>query len=107
MKNIKIKPLSVNKAWQGKRFKTIDYTRFERYLMYLLPKKVKIPEKIELRIKWGLSSKLADIDNPLKPFIDVLQKKYKFNDNQIFRLIVEKEETKKGDEFIAFEIVEF
>ena len=34
---IKIKPLSVNKAWQGKRFKTREYKSYEELLLYLFP----------------------------------------------------------------------
>lgn len=72
-------------------------------LMTLKPGNV--PEgKIELNILVGLSSKNADIDNVLKPFIDILQKKYLFNDKNIFKLAIEKEIVKKGEEFIDFKI---
>ena len=36
---INIKPLSVNKAWQGKRFKTKKYKAFETELLLKLPHK--------------------------------------------------------------------
>lgn len=104
---IKIKPLSVNKCWQGKRYKTIDYKRFEKDALLLLPKKLEIPKgKLKIYIKWGFSSSASDYDNPIKPFQDILQLKYKFNDNRIFKAIIEKEIVKKGDEFIEFEINE-
>jgi len=35
---INYKPLSVNEAWQGKRFKTKAYKDYEKSLMLLLPK---------------------------------------------------------------------
>jgi Holliday junction resolvase RusA-like endonuclease len=60
--------------------------------------------ELELDITFGLSNRAADIDNPLKCFIDVLQKKYGFDDKMIYRLIVNKVITKKGEEFIEFEI---
>jgi hypothetical protein len=41
---IKIKPLSVNKAWQGKRFKTNEYKQYEKEVSLLLPSHLKIPE---------------------------------------------------------------
>lgn len=101
---ININPISVNKCWQGKRFKTQDYKRYEKELLYLLPK-LTIPEgELFIKIVFGFSSKLKDIDNPLKPFLDILQLKYKFNDRDIYKLNVEKEIVKKGAEFINFEI---
>ena len=41
---IKIKPLSVNDAWQGRRFKTDNYKKYERDLMLILPSSVVVPE---------------------------------------------------------------
>ena len=105
--NIKIKPLSINEAWQGKRFKTNKYNTYETELLLLLPK-FKLPkEPYELNIVFGLSSKLADVDNPVKCLIDILQKKYNFNDKLIFKLLVIKQLTKKGDEFIKFNILNY
>ena len=97
---INIVPLSVNKAWQGKRFKTKEYLKFERDMLLLLPK-FKIPEApISLSINYGFSSPLSDIDNPTKLVIDIMQKKYKFNDRDIFELILTKEIVNIGKEFI-------
>lgn len=101
---VDIKPLSVNEAWQGRRVKTDKYRSFERDVLLLL-KPMKIPEgKLELYIKWGFSSAGSDWDNPIKPFQDILQKKYNFNDNRVARAVVEKVKVKKGEEFIEFEI---
>ena len=101
---IKIKPLSVNQCFQGRRFKTSKYTKYERDVMLML-KPIKIPESpLKIEIKYGFSSKLADIDNPCKPFLDILQKKYKFNDRDIYELIQKKEIVLKGEEFIEFKI---
>ena len=101
---IKIKPLSVNDCWQGRRFKTKAYNDYEKELFYLLPKKLKIPKgkKLKLRIWWGFSSKASDIDNPVKPLLDILQKKYGFNDKSIYQMVVEKEDVGKGEEYIIF-----
>jgi len=103
---IKVKPLSVNRVWQGKRFKTQDYKAYEQEVMYLLPP-LEIPEgKLYVKYTFGLSSKNSDIDNPVKPFTDILQKKYGFNDRQIYKMELEKEDVKKGEEFIKFLIEE-
>jgi len=104
---VNIKALSVNKCWQGKRFKTPDYKKYEKILMLILPPHFIIPKgQFHLDVIFGLSSKLNDIDNGLKPFIDILQKKYGFNDRNIYKLTVEKIIVKKGAEFIDFKIKE-
>ena len=106
MYKINVHALSVNRCWQGRRFKTKDYENYEKELSFLLPRELKVPkkEKLQLTILFGLSNKMNDIDNGLKPFIDVLQKNYDFNDKMIYRLLVQKEDTKKGEEFISFNI---
>lgn len=101
---INIKPLSVNQSWKGRHFKTAAYKAYEQTLMYTLPKLVIPSGSLILRIKVGFSSKGSDIDNVLKPFLDVLSKKYGFNDNRIYKLEIEKRDVKKGSEYIDFEI---
>lgn len=102
---INIKPISVNKCWQGRRFKTKSYKQFEKDLLALLPNDYEIPTgDLKIALKWGFSSKLSDWDNPIKPIQDILQKKYDFNDCRIFRATVEKEIVKKGEEYIEFKI---
>jgi Holliday junction resolvase RusA-like endonuclease len=101
---INIRALSVNKCWQGRRFKTPTYKAYEQELIYQLPK-IEIPRgKKSLLVKVGFSSKLSDIDNIAKPLIDILQKKYFFDDKDIYYLEIIKEDVKKGEEYIAFEI---
>ena len=101
---LKVKPLSVNEAWQGRRFKTEKYISYEEILLYMLPK-IQVPAgKLKLKIVFGMSSKASDIDNPVKPFIDILQKKYGFNDKNIYKLEVEKQDVEKEQEFTEFEL---
>ena len=101
---VNIKPLSVNVAWQGRRFKTDKYKAYEIELLLKL-KKMEIPNgKLSLKVKFGHSNSLSDIDNSLKPFIDILQKKYSFNDRDIYHLEVLKEIVPVGKEFIKFKI---
>lgn len=104
---VKIKPLSVNQAWQGKRYKTPKYKAWEKELLLKLkPCKIDLKARLSVFIEFGYSSSLSDIDNGLKPFLDVLQKKYKFNDRNIYSLEVRKTIVKKGSEFIKFNILE-
>jgi len=105
MITINIKPLSVNGAFQGKKFKTPKYKAFETEMLYKLPKlEINPADKLKLSIVFGFSNKLSDIDNPVKMLSDCLVKKYGFDDRQIYELHVIKEIVKKGSEFISFEI---
>jgi len=110
---IKIKPLSVNQAWQGRRFKSQLYTWYEEMLLGnakkriqgILPDYVHISDgELSLSLEFGVSNIGSDWDNPIKPFLDVLQKKYGFNDNRIYHAEVTKKKVKKGEEYIKFSI---
>lgn len=104
MNKINIKPLSVNEVWQGKRFKTTAYKSYEKSLLLLLPN-FEIPKgKLKIYFEFGFSNSQSDIDNPVKPILDILQKKYGFNDSQVYEMNVKKEIVKKGSEYIKIEI---
>ena len=104
---IKIKALSVNKAFQGRRFKTKEYKNFETELLYRL-EPYEIPDgRLELFLEVGISSKLADIDNIQKPFIDILQKKYNFNDKRIYGIIAHKVDVLKSEEYIDWNLLPY
>jgi len=101
-----IKPLSVNQSWKGRRFKTDLYRKYERDVCMILPR-IKVPEGfLSLRLEFGFSNAASDIDNPVKPFIDCMQKKYGFNDRQIKELYVRAYDVKKGGEYIKFDLRE-
>ena len=101
---IKIKPLSVNQAWQGRRFKTQKYKAYESELLSKL-KGADVPDGLlDVFLELGFSNKASDIDNPVKLILDILQKKYQFNDNKIYRLEIKKKIVKKGDDYIKFKI---
>ena len=105
MKRLDIKPLSVNECWQGKRFKTKKYKQYEKDCLLILPY-LEVPEgELIVKYTFGFSSILSDWDNPIKPFQDILQKKYNFDDKYIVKAIVEKVKVKKGKEFIEFSIL--
>lgn len=80
-----IKPLSVNHCRQGRRFKTKAYLLYEKTLLQLLPElEIKNHCPIVLIIHYYFSNIASDIDNPTKPLLDILQKKYWFDDKYIF-----------------------
>lgn len=105
MEKLNIKPLSINEAFQGRRFKTPKYDKYIKDVLLMLPNTLYIPkDNIKLFIEFGYSNSLSDIDNGLKCFIDCLQKKYGFNDKLINELNVRKIKVAKGYEHIIFEI---
>lgn len=99
MITIELKPLSVNEAWQGKRFKTSRYDKYERDCLLLLPPLVLPEPPYKVQIEFGFSNKASDIDNPIKMTLDILQKKYKFDDKEIYELNVKKTIVRKGHEY--------
>lgn len=102
MIKIRIKPLSVNEAWQGKRYKTDKYKAYEKCVLFSLPP-LQIPKGPKtVYYTFGLSSVLSDLDNPVKLFQDILQKKYGFNDSEIYKAVIEKKIVSKGQEYLAF-----
>ena len=99
-----IKPMSVNTAWQGRRFRTDTYKKYQRDIAMILPK-FEVPEGLlELWLEFGFSNSLSDFDNPIKPFVDCLQKQYGFNDRRIKRAHIEVFNVSKGEEFITFDL---
>jgi Holliday junction resolvase RusA-like endonuclease len=102
---IKLQTLSVNKAWQGKRFKTAEYKKYEQDALFLMPKIIVPPGRLKLILEIGFSNIQSDIDNPVKMILDILQKKYWFNDSNIWELSVTKHKVNKGSEFFSYEFI--
>lgn len=98
---VRCKPLSQNKTTLGRKVKSPEYRDYERNLISLLPPMVIPDGPLVLKLLVTYSSAASDIDNALKPFIDVLQKRYDFNDNRIYELRVRKRVC-KGKEGIKF-----
>jgi len=95
------KPLSVNQAWQGKRFKTPAYKEYEKAMLFMMPKaKVDTEEMLRVEFFFGFSNRASDLDNPVKLLMDIAQKKYGFNDKNVFEMNIRKCIVKKGEEFI-------
>jgi Holliday junction resolvase RusA-like endonuclease len=99
------KPLSVNLAWQGKRFKTPAYKSYEKEMLLRMPAgKVAEDQMLRIEFFFGFSNAASDLDNPIKLLLDLAQKKYGFNDKMVYELNVRKCIVKKGDEFISMGI---
>ena len=99
------KPLSINEAWQGKRFKTPTYKVYEEAILLQMPKgKIDVEQMLRIEFFFGFSNKASDLDNPVKLLLDIAQKKYGFNDKNVFELNVRKCIVNKGEEFIQMGI---
>jgi Holliday junction resolvase RusA-like endonuclease len=104
MHRVPIKPLSVNRSYQGRRFATPELKAYKEVLGYLLPV-MKVPMgQLKVHYIFGVSSKASDGDNLIKSFQDTLCEKYGVNDRDIFEWRVEKVIVPKGKEYVAFEI---
>lgn len=83
---IEIKPLSVNKAWQGKRFKTQDYKSFEQEFLYTIGKHKMVKGEIEVVLEFYIKNdKATDIDNCVKTCLDCIVKAGMIEDDRKIR----------------------
>ncbi len=104
MIKVVIKPLSINKAWQGKRFKTPAYSKYTNDLLFILPP-FKLPEPpYHILFEFGFSSTLSDWDNCIKTTQDAIAERYGFNDKLIRKGTVTTQIVKKGQEYFKFDI---
>lgn len=102
---VQIKPLSINKAFQGRRFKTVEHKAYEQELLLKLPyHKIKDNTPFFLKVEAGLSSKNSDLSNVLKLLEDILCKKYNIDDRFTYKIYMEKKIVQKGEEYLKIEI---
>lgn len=104
---LELKPLSVNEAWQGRRYKTIAYKMFEEDALKLLRHKDKIEGEVEVYYTFGLKNYgITDVDNLIKPLQDILVKAgYIEDDRKVVKVTAMK---KRADEdFIGFSITPY
>lgn len=105
---LRVKPLSVNEVRQWKRFKTKSYKNYELLMFSLLPDNVKVPNGVPLRIEMerGFWTIASDITNPTKPLLDILSKKYGFNDKYVFETLEVKKVVWEWNQYIHIKIIE-
>lgn len=102
---IPVKPLSVNEAYTGRRFKTKAYQAYCKEVSFNLKPGLIKYEKVRIEVIWYLSNAAADCTNPIKLFEDILQAKYEFNDNRVYSVEMNKVIVPKGKEAIYFKIM--
>ena len=73
MIELKYKPLSVNICWQGKRFKTTEYKKYERDLLMILPQIkdlnddeafIRLSNEVLAQLGWKVGDEIS-IDIPM------------------------------------------
>ena len=105
-----IKPLSINIAYYRNKQKSSAYRLYEdewqTYLAGLsMPDDIIVKDmKFAITMNFGFSNKAADVDNPIKPLIDVMQNWMGFNDKQVYTVKAYKHLTKRGKEFTDIKI---
>lgn len=103
-----VKPLSMNELFRGRRFRTRDYDSYELLVSRAMRGwEPELYDKMRIVITVGLSNRNADLDNCLKGFIDIVQKRLGFNDSRIYRIEAQKTIVPKGEEFVDLEILPF
>lgn len=103
--HVNMKPMSVNGAWQGRRFKSDEYKAYTDSCMSILPN-IELPlPPYRINFTFGVSNPASDWDNPVKPIQDILQSRYKFNDKDIYEAFVKKVIVPKRMEYFEFEIL--
>jgi Holliday junction resolvase RusA-like endonuclease len=105
MIKLKIKCLSLNQAYSGRRFATDELEAYKLEISLLAPKLL-VPDdfRLEAEYEFGVSQKNIDVDNQIKAFQDTLADIYGFNDNRIYKIVASKVDVPKGKEYIAFNI---
>lgn len=85
---IKVKPLSANQCWQGRRYKTRKYDDYIKECLLLLPKRDQIKGECGIKIVFALEKpKRQDVDNFLKPLLDIITKKGYIEDDRFVQEI--------------------
>ena len=109
MYQIDIQPLSVNKAFQGRRYKTREYNQYSMVLSAFLARlqlpKIPEGEPFYLYLEFG-TTKQQDASNGIKLFEDVLCEHMGINDRNVMAIFVRKVITKRSDSYIRFNIFE-
>ena len=89
-----IAPLSVNKAWQGRRFKTPEHKAWERAVLLSLPKRDMVRGLVRVTYEFGLTPRtfaITDTGNLEKCFTDCLVKRgYIEDDRYIIEMALRK-----------------
>ena len=105
-KKLKVKPVSVNEAWQVRgfrKFKSAKYNAFQKEVFLQLGDQkwpFELDQFTSCIVKVGFSNRQSDLDNALKPLFDTLSSHYGWNDNKIYKINAQKLIVPKKEEYI-------
>jgi len=104
---IYITPMTINQAWQGRKYKTPKYADYIDDVLELLPENETIEGYVAIYLTFYLNNrrfKTADVDNFIKPIFDILVKKGYIEDDRKV-LVVRAEKLPHTEEKIKIEII--
>lgn len=89
---ILMKPLSINAAYQGRRYRTPTYKKYQEDMHLLLPKKKMLEGQIGVLLTFRVKyPAMCDVDNFIKPILDIIvQKGYIYDDRRVYFLQAQK-----------------
>ena len=95
-------------TYRNKAIKQIKYVEYQNELRDEL-QGVEWPfedsDFLEFEIIAGVSNRMADLDNVVKPLLDTYQGIFeKFNDNKVYHITLDKHITDKGKEYLYVKV---
>ncbi|VVM18751.1 hypothetical protein BSPWISOXPB_4416 [uncultured Gammaproteobacteria bacterium] len=75
LRKIEIKPLSINKAWKGRRFKTKEHVNYCKRIELLLPNDILSPQKLIYLLNMNLAFQKHLILTTLKKYFKIYYRK--------------------------------
>lgn len=94
-KNLPLKPLSINDAWQGRRFKSKDYNQFREDFGKVAVGSRMIEGFVRVDLVFTLTKENyshSDVDNLIKPVLDaIVDRGYIEDDRKILELTARKQ----------------
>ena len=95
-------------TYRNKAIKQIKYIQYQNELRDEL-QGVEWPfedsDFLEFEIIAGVSNRMADLDNVVKPLLDTYQGIFeKFNDNKVYHITLDKHITDKGKEYLYVKV---
>ena len=95
-------------TYRNKAIKQIKYIQYQNELRAQLlgvAWPFEDSDLLEFEIIAGVSNKMADLDNVVKPVLDTYQYIFeKFNDNKVYHITLDKHITNKGKEYLYVKV---
>lgn len=103
--NLDIKPLSVNRAWQGRKYKTKEYNAWRREIEILMPRKEMIQGDVSVTVIYSLvRHRRTDLDNLFKTLFDsIVNRGYIEDDTRIVEIHAKKVKSKVNTIYFSIE----